>query len=158
MVTSPLLATICARPSTSVTWNSVHALPAGFTVKSPALVANPLEVAIRTAPCSISTAGPSYFTRESAKTITFDPVELIFAVASECVCTRSPANTAVDFGTAPPFSQVWPLAYNIAEAELESAASNCAGTNMASRQLKAHRNIDRRIAQLAPKSLGVAQS
>jgi hypothetical protein len=60
----------------------------------------------------------------------------------------SPENTAADLGTALPLSQAEPFAYNIAEAE--SAASNCAGTNIASRKLNADRSAFCDMAELAP--------
>src|ERR1700751_4176053 len=83
---------------------------------------------MRTAPCSSSTASPWNFTRESANTITLDPLELRLAVESGRVCTRSPEKTAADLGTVVPLIQAVPFEYNMAEAE--SAASNCAGTNI----------------------------
>src|SRR6266496_955796 len=154
MVRSPLLAAICTCPSTSVTWNSVQLLPAGFTVTSPAVVARPREVATRTVPCSISTAGPSNFTSESEPTITLDPAALKLAVESDRVCTRSPEKTAADLGTVLPFSQAAPFVYSMAEAE--SAASNCIGNSMASRQLSKDLYADCDMFQFTPATLAVA--
>src|SRR6266496_6716439 len=151
MVRSPLLAAICTCPSTSVTRNTVQLLPAGFTVTSPAVVARPREVATRTVPCSISTAGPSNFTSESEPTITLDPAAVRLAVESDRVCTRSPEKTAADLGTTLPFSQAGPFVYSMAKAE--PAATNRIGRKITSRQPRTNLHSDCDMFHLTPGTL-----
>jgi hypothetical protein len=55
------------------------------------------------------------------------------AVESERVCSKSPENTAIVLGAAPPFTQAEPFVYNIAEADSPDASA-CIGNAIASTQ------------------------
>jgi len=58
-------------------------------------------------------------------------------VESGRVCTKSPEKTAADLGTVLPLIQAVPFEYSMADAE--SAASSCAGINIANTTLNTDR-------------------
>src|SRR6266481_1299449 len=80
--------------------------------------------------------------------MTLEPLALRLAVESGRVCTRSPANTAADLGTVLPLIQAVPFEYSIADAE--SAASKCAGSNIASTTLNTDRSAACDMVKLTP--------
>ncbi len=75
------------------------------------------------------------------------------ALESGRVCTKSPENTAADLGTVVPLIHAMPFEYSMADAE--SAASNCAGTNIANMMLNADRIALCIILKLTSTSLAI---
>jgi hypothetical protein len=73
----------------------------------------------------------------------------MLAVESARVCSRSPENTAADFGTSLPFNQAAPFVYNMAEA-VSPASITWAGNKIDKKQHTADRNADCDMGRITP--------
>src|SRR5580700_8587031 len=65
------------------------------------------------------------------------------------VWSRSPVNTAADFGTSLPFNQAEPLVYNMAAA-VSAASIICAGNTRTIKQHRAERKADCAMGPITP--------
>jgi hypothetical protein len=68
----------------------------------------------------------------------------MLAEDSGCVCSRSPENTAADFGAGLPFNQAEPWVYSMADGT-SCANIICVGNTIASKQNTADPSLDRDI-------------